>query len=69
MVGRADDIGCCPTSTRSAATLSLRGKPANEWRATWSFTEPRPEELDADLLIVWMARHIDRMPRATLESG
>ena len=28
--------------------------------ATWSFTEPRPEELDPDLLIVWMARHVDR---------
>ena len=22
--------------------------------------EPRPEELDPDLLIVWMARHVDR---------
>ena len=31
-----------------------------EWGATWSFTEPRPEELDPDLLIVWMARHADR---------
>ena len=25
-----------------------------------SFTDPRPEELDPDLLIVWMARHVDR---------
>jgi hypothetical protein len=31
-----------------------------EWGATWSFTEPRPEELDPDLLIVWVARHVDR---------
>jgi DNA-binding HxlR family transcriptional regulator len=31
-----------------------------EWGATWSFTEPRAEELDPDLLIVWMARHVDR---------
>ena len=32
---------------------------------TWSFTDPRPEELDPDLLIVWMARHVDReqLPR------
>jgi DNA-binding HxlR family transcriptional regulator len=30
-----------------------------EWGATWSFTDPRPEELDPDLLIVWMARHVD----------
>ena len=27
---------------------------------TWSFTDPRPEELDPDLLVVWMARHVDR---------
>jgi hypothetical protein len=31
-----------------------------EWGATWSFADPRPEELDPDLLIVWMARHVDR---------
>ena len=31
-----------------------------EWGATWSFTDPRPEELDPDLLIVWMARHVHR---------
>ena len=30
-----------------------------EWGITWSFTDPRPEELDPDLLIVWMARHVD----------
>jgi DNA-binding HxlR family transcriptional regulator len=31
-----------------------------EWGATWSITEPRPEELDPYLLVVWMARHVDR---------
>jgi alkyl sulfatase BDS1-like metallo-beta-lactamase superfamily hydrolase len=31
-----------------------------EWGATWSFTEPRPEELNPDLIIGWMARHVDR---------
>jgi DNA-binding HxlR family transcriptional regulator len=31
-----------------------------EWGATWAFTDPRPEELNPDLLIVWMARHVDR---------
>lgn len=30
-----------------------------EWGVTWSFTDPRPEELDPLLLIVWMARHVD----------
>jgi hypothetical protein len=33
-----------------------------EWGATWSVTEPRPDELDPYLLIVWMARHVD-LPR------
>ena len=31
-----------------------------EWGATWSLTDPRPEELDPYLLTVWMARHVDR---------
>jgi DNA-binding HxlR family transcriptional regulator len=31
-----------------------------EWGVTWSVTDPRPEELDPYLLIVWMARHADR---------
>lgn len=35
-----------------------------EWGATWSFTEPRADELDPSLLIVWMARHVEyqRLP-------
>jgi DNA-binding HxlR family transcriptional regulator len=55
----------------SGRTLGYRLTPAGrdlqpvlqaigEWGATWSFTEPRPEEVDPDLLIVWMARHVDR---------
>ena len=31
-----------------------------EWGATWSITEPRADELDPYLLVVWMARHVDR---------
>src|SRR5262245_22969348 len=30
-----------------------------EWGATWSVADPRREELDPYLLIVWMARHVD----------
>jgi DNA-binding HxlR family transcriptional regulator len=30
-----------------------------EWGATWAFTEPRPEELDPDLLMMWIARRVD----------
>jgi DNA-binding HxlR family transcriptional regulator len=29
-----------------------------QWGATWSLTDPRPEELDPDLIMVWMARHV-----------
>jgi DNA-binding HxlR family transcriptional regulator len=31
-----------------------------EWGTTWSVTEPREEELDPYLLVIWMARHVDR---------
>jgi DNA-binding HxlR family transcriptional regulator len=31
-----------------------------EWGASWAFTDPLPDELDPDLLVVWMARHVDR---------
>jgi HxlR-like helix-turn-helix protein/SCP-2 sterol transfer family protein len=31
-----------------------------EMGGDWAFTDPRPEELDPDLLIVRMARHVDR---------
>jgi DNA-binding HxlR family transcriptional regulator len=55
----------------SGRTLAYRLTPAGrdlepvvqaigEWGATWSVIDPRPEELDPDLLIVWMARHVDR---------
>jgi DNA-binding HxlR family transcriptional regulator len=55
----------------SGKTLEYRLTPAGrdlqpvvqaigEWGVTWSFTDPRPDELDPDLLIVWMARHVDR---------
>src|ERR687891_441227 len=40
-----------------------------EWGVTWSFTDPRPEELDPDLLIVWMARHVDRVYLGRAELG
>jgi DNA-binding HxlR family transcriptional regulator len=55
----------------SGRTLDYRLTPAGrdleqvvqaigEWGATWSITEPRAEELDPYLLVVWMARHVDR---------
>ena len=46
--------------TRAGRDLEPVVQAIGEWGATWSFTDPRPEELDPDLLIVWMARHIDR---------
>src|SRR5262245_51400667 len=46
--------------TRAGRDLEPVVQAVGEWGATWSFTDPRPEELDPDLLIVWMARHVDR---------
>jgi DNA-binding HxlR family transcriptional regulator len=46
--------------TPAGRDLQLVVQALGEWGATWSFTEPRLEELDPDLLIVWMARHVDR---------
>jgi DNA-binding HxlR family transcriptional regulator len=46
--------------TRAGRDLEAVVQAIGEWGATWSFTDPRPEELDPDLLIVWMARHVDR---------
>src|SRR5919109_3541017 len=55
-----------PTGKTLEYRLTLAGRDLEavvqaigEWGATWSFTDPRPEELDPDLLIVWMARHVD----------
>jgi DNA-binding HxlR family transcriptional regulator len=54
--GRTLEYGLQPAGRDLQAVVQAIG----EWGATWSFTEPRPAELDPDLLIVWMARHVDR---------
>src|SRR5262245_42771635 len=54
--GRTLDYRLTPTGRDLQPVVQAIG----EWGATWSFTEPRPEELDPYLLIVWMARHVDR---------
>ena len=46
--------------TRAGRDLEAVVQAMGEWGVTWSFTDPRPEELDPDLLVVWMARHVDR---------
>ena len=54
--GRTLEYGLTPAGRDLKPVVQAIG----EWGATWSFTEPRLEELDPDLLIVWMARHVDR---------
>jgi DNA-binding HxlR family transcriptional regulator len=46
--------------TRAGRDLEAVVQALGEWGVTWSVTDPRPEELDPYLLIVWMARHVDR---------
>lgn len=63
IVARGEDAGGRPLGYElTPAGLDL--KPAvvalGDWAATWSFTDPRPDELDPDLLIVWVARHVER---------
>ena len=59
--GRAPKAAPSSIASRPpAATSSPLVQAMGEWGVTWSFTDPRPEELDPDLLIVWMARHVDR---------
>jgi DNA-binding HxlR family transcriptional regulator len=54
--GRTLDYGLTPAGRDLEPVVQALG----EWGVTWSFTDPRPEELDPDLLIVWMARHVNR---------
>ena len=54
--GRTLEYRLTPAGCDLEAVVQALG----EWGATWSFVDPRPEELDPDLLIVWMARHVDR---------
>ena len=53
--GRTLDYRLTPAGRDLESVVQAIG----EWGVTWSFTDPRPEELDPDLLIVWMARHVD----------
>jgi DNA-binding HxlR family transcriptional regulator len=36
-----------------------------EWGARWAFSDPGPDELDPDLLVRWLSRHVavDALPR------
>jgi DNA-binding HxlR family transcriptional regulator len=59
--GRTLDYGLTPAGRDLEPVVQALG----EWGATWSVTDPRPDELDPYLLVVWMARHVDRaqLPR------
>ena len=46
--------------TSSGRDLQPVMQALGEWGATWSLTDPRREERDPYLLILWMARHVDR---------
>ena len=58
--GRAPGGAPSSTASRPPAVTSSRSCRRSASGGDRSFTEPRPEELDPLLLIVWMARHVDR---------
>jgi DNA-binding HxlR family transcriptional regulator len=52
------------TLTDSGGDLKPVLKSLGEWAARWAFRDPDPSELDPDLLMRWMSRHIavDQLP-------
>ncbi|HEX7097207.1 MAG TPA: helix-turn-helix domain-containing protein, partial [Acidimicrobiales bacterium] len=45
--------------TKAGAELRSLVYGLAEWGAAWAFGDPRPEELDPDLLVWWLHRGID----------
>ena len=45
----------------TAGGRALKGvlRELGEWAATWAFGDPNPDELDPDLLMRWICRHVD----------
>ena len=62
LVGRVPADHGKPVYRLTAAGADLRPvlKALGDWAARWAFTEPDPVELDPDLLIRWISRHVDR---------
>ena len=42
-----------------------------DWAVTWAFSDPDPAELDPDLVVRWISRHLahDRLPRRRVVVG
>ena len=67
LVVRTDDGG--HTAPRTPCRRPAGPRPVlqalGDWGATWAFGEPDPAELDPDLVVRWISRHLarERLPR------
>ena len=50
--------------TQAGRDLKTVLQSLGEWAAVWAFTDPDPDELDPDLVIRWISRHVatDQLP-------
>ena len=64
-----DDLGGQPGAeyhlTPAGRDLRPVMQAVGDWAATWAFGEPDPAELDPDLVVRWISRHLarERLPR------
>jgi DNA-binding HxlR family transcriptional regulator len=58
--GRAAEYRLTPAGRDLRPVMQALG----DWAATWAFGDPDPEELDPDLVVRWISRHLarDRLP-------
>jgi DNA-binding HxlR family transcriptional regulator len=65
---RKDDGGAGRASEYALTEAGLSLKPVllslGEWAAAWAFADPRPDELNPDLVMRWISRHVaqDNLP-------
>jgi DNA-binding HxlR family transcriptional regulator len=71
LIERREDAGARATEyvlTPAGRDLKLALHTLGEWAAKWAFTDPSPRELDPDLVIRWISRHVapDQLPERRL---
>jgi len=64
-VGLVDQIDGEYQLTEAGTDLKQVLRSLGHWAARWAFTDPDPAELDTDLLMRWLSRHVatDQLPK------